>query len=344
MSERSGPRRASTFKKASSPRVCHKAVTSQLPSSSFSDFLKDKETKETHKRRFFHGISNVSADETFEKQRTIDLGDIIEDCVVTIHQDHDVHRLIIEVFRKTVSSEFASTLDKVAVRIWSHKELEDLSEWLVHLNLGFSLDSPSTCFDFISDVVEIKFLHCQDVCEAHIHIPGFDDRPEKKFEPLRADLRSMLEAHRSKIRSWQSLSEVLSRKADVARAEVQVAARRTGICQEKADALHDCFVQAKNSKCEGSMDEQDFRTFLMNICRVRGQVLVEEGSIRRHYGELHAQAPLRQVRFGFFLEWLVTKFPHVSDMSAWQIRRFASMPSSPWTSKYESAPCDPASL
>jgi hypothetical protein len=250
----------------------------------------------------------------FQKTRAIAglLGLPSEEGTVIITKDPMFSGLMIEVFsRKTAAS---AELDRlVAVRSLTRKELDDLHE------LAILPQEESACYAWLGDLVEIRLSG--DGCNALVHLRSYDDRPEKRFESLRADLRNMLDAQRDSIRSWQSISRKALSDSDLVRAEVLSAARRLGICAEKADALHEYFVRAGTST-DGSIDKQEFRAFLLNICCVRDQVCISEAKICRHWWELHAQAGHHKVGFTRFLAWLITKFPHVSDITAWQIRRF----------------------
>jgi hypothetical protein len=235
-----------------------------------------------------------------------------EEGTVVITKDPGFEDVIIEVFRKTG---LLGKLTKVAIRAFTRKELRDICQWSAREMPG---GKPNAFYAWLSDLVEIR--RAQNSCDARIHLRGYDG-----FEGLRADMHSMLDAHREKAPSWQWASETTDqKKSDKARSEVFAAAQRLGIHEEVADALHDCFLRLRTTG-SASIDEQEFHTFLIHICRVRDQVCVEQAQIHRYWCELHDRAPLQMVGFARFADWLVAKFPHTSSMTAWQIRRFAGV-------------------
>lgn len=228
---------------------------------------------------------------------------------VVITKDPNFEDLVVEVFRTTASS----GLSKVAIRALTRKELADIYEW-------GATGVPPARYAWLCGLVEIRWS--QDSGGAHVHLRGYDSRLQQ-FESLRADVRGMLDMQRHNsdtLSSTWAEMDLQSPQSDLS--AVVAASCRLGIYEETADALHDCFVHADISG-DGLINEHEFRRLLIHLGR-GGQVCVDEARIHRYWCEVHEP---HQTTIGFtrFAEWLVAKFPHIPDMTAWQIRRFAGI-------------------
>jgi hypothetical protein len=245
-----------------------------------------------------------------------------EQGTVVVSKDAESDDVIFEVLCKTATSESAT----VATRSLTDAELEGLYQMNVR---GMPRDRASVAlYAWLSDLVEIQGLDCN--CHAPVHLKGYDDKLES-VACLQADLRGMLDVHRDQVRSWQRwrppAADLEQQSAEEGkRSEISAASQRVSIRAEVAEALYDYF-KCVDTSGNGLIEELEFRACLLNICRLgpgdsaRG----EEARIHRYWCELQAQSPNHQVGFVRFTEWLVAKFPHVADMTSWQIRRFAGV-------------------
>lgn len=236
-----------------------------------------------------------------------------EEGTIVVSKDLRSEGLLLEVFNRTVLSESSI----VATRALTDQELEGL----YHMNLhGMPRDRASVAhYAWLSDLVEIRGLEWG--CDAYVHLKDYDDKLES-ISCLRADLHGMLDVQRDRVRSWQQTPD--SDSSESRRSEILVASRRIGIRAEVAEALYDYFLNVDTSG-NGLIEELEFRACMLNICRVGDRVNIDEDRIHRCWCELQAQAPNHQVGFVRFTEWLLAKFPHVADMTSWQVRRFAGI-------------------
>jgi hypothetical protein len=238
-----------------------------------------------------------------------------EEATIVVAKDPHFAGLVFKVFCKTASSDWVT----MATRSLSDSEIEGLCHMSAR---GIPLDRGSVAHAaWLSDLVEIQGL--EHNCDAHVHLRGYDDKLES-VAPLRDDLHGMLDLQRDRARSWQRGPEVTDSDSVGKRSEIVEAARCFGIRAEVAEALYDYFKKVDTSG-NGLIEEEEFRVCLLNLCQMSAQAIEEEARIHRYWCELRAQAPDHQLDFRRFTEWLVTKFPHVADMTSWQIRRFAGI-------------------
>jgi hypothetical protein len=245
----------------------------------------------------------------------------------------------LDVFRKG-----ARGAQKVAHRDLPSEELCAIFEWGAVHKQGDPAAAASTCYAWLSGLVEIQRppeglspAECTWECEATLlRLKGYDVWTEEqgKKEPtpveyLQTELRGMLESHRAKICQRTLEVNYFMAASDPTRprkalSEVLEAAAKLGIREDTADALHEYFSIVDTSG-DGFLDEQEFRACVRSICLAGDRVGIEDPEIRQLWRELRSQAPHLKVGFQRFVKWLLVKFPHVSDMSAWQIRGFAGI-------------------
>lgn len=243
----------------------------------------------------------------------------------------------LDVFRK-----IARGAQKVAHRVLTNEELCAIFEWggVPHKQGGDpAAAAASTRYAWLSGLVEIQRppAECTWECDATLlRLKGYDVWKEEQgrkeptpIEYLQTELRGMLESHRAKICQRTLEVDSFTAASDPNRprkalSEVLEAAAKLGIREDTADALHEYFHLVDTSG-DGFLDENEFRACVRSICLAGDRVGIEDPEIRQQWRELRSQAPYQKVGFQRFVKWLVVKFPHVSDMSAWQIRRFAGI-------------------
>jgi len=99
--------------------------------------------------------------------------------------------------------------------------------------------------------------------------------------------------------------------------EISSARKKFDLYENTSKALHDWYDRLDSSG-DGSLDEKEFAHFLRGVVHTFGQTL-DDNQVRRHWQDLRASDG---IGFTKFVNYLLHKFPHVKNMTAFQVKKF----------------------
>lgn len=101
--------------------------------------------------------------------------------------------------------------------------------------------------------------------------------------------------------------------------EIESVRKRYGIYENTSRALYEWYARL-DSDGDGQIDEDEFSRFMCGIAKTYGQTM-DAKQLQRHYNDM--KTATNCVGFSQFVNFLFYKFPHVQEMTAFQVRRFA---------------------
>lgn len=222
--------------------------------------------------------------------------------------------MVIEMQSRSSSGEQQSIEREV-----SNEEFQDIVSW------GELQNSPlSVCYAWLSRLVQVK--QTDEYGAYALSFKGYDeDRTGASkvsgVESVKTDLKHIFMAHQDKVRRDSEMAPRVSlyesSEQERKQQEMDVATRRLKIPAETSEVLHDCYRHVGN----GHFDEEGFGVFLRNLCQASDRVMMDKAQVHRLWHEARSYTEAGLVHFLPFADWMLSKFPHIKHMTAWELRK-----------------------